>query len=352
MSRSNLCNPVVSIVMAVHAAREHIARAVEILSSESSREFQLLVVDCASDDGTRELIDKFADRDIRIDIESFDSDDLRAGRLFGIERARAPYALFLDGDEWLAPGSIEHVISQARAGSADILLSNRQFDSYDARGECHSRVADYRSLVAHDRDELKALLPALIASDVLEGCSGLVVRRSLFENGGLRAASSESDCEFAVSCVCGASSVVSVPSALCHTTVSPVAGAYDPNGCVNLEGEQRSFERLACRLDAQDDPEVALALSKRHFRRLIACIENICLSPQSVSSIERNARVRDIVESEDAQKTVEALRSHGREFGFMYSSIAKKNVAACCMGAWAANLLHPVMRRSPALAGR
>ena len=352
MSRSNLLNPVVSIVMAVHAAREHIARAVEILSSEASHEFQLLIVDCASDDGTRELVEKFADRDVRIDIVSHDSCDLMVGRMLGVERARAPYVLFLDGDEWLAPGSIEHIVSQARAASFDILLPNRQFDSYDARGECHSRHVDYRSLVAHDEGELKALLPALIGSDAFECCSGLIVRRSLFERNEFDEASLESDCGFAALCLCAATSVASVPGALCHTTVSPVAGAYDPRDRVRLEKEQKCFESLACRLDAQDDSDVVLALSKRHFRKLIACIENICLSPQSVSSIERNARVRDIVESEDAQKTVKALRSHGRELGFMYSSVAKKNVAACCMGAWAANLLHPVMRRSPALAGR
>lgn len=352
MPRSNLLNPVVSIVMAVHDAREHIARAIEILSSEASHEFQLLVVDCDSDDGTSELVEKFADRDVRIDTLSLDSCDLMCGRVRGVECARAPYVLFLDGDEWLAPGSVEHVVSQARAGSFDLLLPNRQFDSYDVRGECHSRVADYRSLVAHDESELKSLLPALIASDAFDCCSGLIVRRSLFELSDFDGVALEGDCGFATLCLCAASSVASVPGALCHTTVSPVAGAYDPRDRARLEAEQKHFESLVHRLDAQDDPDVALALSKRHFRKLIACIENICLSPQSVSSIERNARVRDIVESEDAQKTVRALRSHGRELGFMYSSIAKKNVAACCMGAWAANLLHPVMRRSPALAGR
>lgn len=352
MARSNLSTPVVSIVMAVHAAREHIARAIEILSAESSREFQLLVVDCASADGTRELVEKFADRDVRIDVVSCNSSDLLAGRALAVERVRAQYVLFLDGDEWLAPGSIGHIISQARNAAADILIPNRQFDSYDARGERHSRTADYRSLVAYDKAALKDLLPSLIASDALECCSGMTVKRSVLDaicSGGQPCLSG---CALAVSCVCAASSVASVPEAICHTTVSPVAGAYDPNDRERLEGEQECFGRLVCHLDAAGDPEVGVALSKRHFRRLIACIENVCLSPQAVSSNERNACVRDIVESEGAQKTVRALKSHGRELGFMYSSIAKKNVTACCMGAWAANLLHPAMRRSAICAER
>ncbi len=346
MSLCNVSVPCVTFVIAAHDARNHIARTIESLIASSSREFSLVIVDCDSTDGTRDMCEAFAAKDVRVDVVGLDSSDIRVGRDAGVNHARAPYVAFLDADEWLAPGSVENIVSAVKTTGRDLYVPCRQFDRYDARGDRHSRLSDYSGLSARSRAELGGLLPVLIGQDVFECVSGLIVRRALFAETGICCADAASDCVLALECAGAAESLETVPGALCHTTEVPVAGAYDPRVAEQLSVERSGYIELANRWGVEGDSDVRCALSRRHFKQLVACIENVCLSPQAVSSSERNARVKDIVESAEAQQTIRELHGQSRDLGFMYGPIAKKNVAACCMGAWASNLLHPAMCRA------
>ena len=64
---------------------------------------------------------------------------------------------------------------------------------------------------------------------------------------------------------------------------------------------------------------------------LVACIENLCLSPHGVSSIERSARLHDMLEAQRTRQMVAALKGNHRGLGLLYGSIASAKPMRCAL---------------------
>ena len=68
-----------------------------------------------------------------------------------------------------------------------------------------------------------------------------------------------------------------------------------------------------------------------YFAGLVACIENLCLSPHGVSSIERSARMRDMLEASRTRQMAVALKDNHRGLGLLFGPIASAKPARCVM---------------------
>ena len=60
--------PRVSVVMPAHNVDAYVTRAIESLQRQTMEDFELLVVDDGSTDHTGDILDRLADRDLRIDV--------------------------------------------------------------------------------------------------------------------------------------------------------------------------------------------------------------------------------------------------------------------------------------------
>ena len=74
-----------------------------------------------------------------------------------------------------------------------------------------------------------------------------------------------------------------------------------------------------------------MATQKFYFAGLVACIENLCLSPHGVSSIERSARMRDMLEAPRTRQMVAALKDDHRGLGLLFGPIASARPTRCVM---------------------
>ena len=68
-----------------------------------------------------------------------------------------------------------------------------------------------------------------------------------------------------------------------------------------------------------------------YFAGLVACIENFCLSPHGVSSIERSVRLRDMLEASRTRQMAAALSDNHRRLGLLFGPIARAKPARCVM---------------------
>lgn len=113
--------PLVSIVMAVHNDEEFIDRAIDSALSQTEIDIEIICVDDASTDDTAAVIDQMTGdtrlRCIRLDANC----SAYQARRVGIASASAPYVLFLDGDDELAPEAVEVALAKARSTSADVV---------------------------------------------------------------------------------------------------------------------------------------------------------------------------------------------------------------------------------------
>lgn len=169
-------NPLVSVIIPAFNAAWCIDRAIDSVMEQDYRPLELVVVDDGSTDETPGLLD--ARQDHRIRVVHQRNRGLSGARNTGIRQARGEYLAFLDADDWWLPGKLE----------AQVELLQRQPET----GFCSvaTRVVDGEGNEVNlwrcpewQGDFLQALFlqPAAVAGSG----SGVMVRRSLFDNTGL-----------------------------------------------------------------------------------------------------------------------------------------------------------------------
>ena len=108
----------VSVVIPVHNRKELLLRAVGSVFEQTFREWELIVVDDGSTDGTRELTRGLEGGRVRCFFQP--RSGVSCARNLGVKAAQYPWIAFLDSDDYWLPGKLQ---GQLRA-----LQENPQYD--------------------------------------------------------------------------------------------------------------------------------------------------------------------------------------------------------------------------------
>lgn len=104
--------PTVSIVMPVHDAESFVEESLASVRRQTMAEWEVLVVDDASADGSADLVEKTAALDQRIRLIRLpDKVGPGGARNVGIREARGRYIAFLDSDDCWQPGKLERQLA-------------------------------------------------------------------------------------------------------------------------------------------------------------------------------------------------------------------------------------------------
>ncbi|WP_242426803.1 MULTISPECIES: glycosyltransferase family 2 protein [unclassified Streptomyces] len=127
------------------------------LRANAREDFEFLLVDDCSSDGTPELLERAA-REIpgAVLIRHEQNEGLATARNTGLDAARGEYLAFLDGDDWLAPGYYARLVAAAEELGCDFLRTDHV--SVTGRNRSVRRApVPRRAEVLNPRD---AILPA------------------------------------------------------------------------------------------------------------------------------------------------------------------------------------------------
>ncbi len=113
--------PVVSIIMPVHNGSDTLERAIASIREQEFPKWELIAVDDASDDGSFEHLQNWAERDRRIRALKCDENRGAGGaRNQGLRVARGEYIAYLDCDDEYYSDYLEHVVHFMTKG--DVLV--------------------------------------------------------------------------------------------------------------------------------------------------------------------------------------------------------------------------------------
>ncbi len=148
--------PTVSIIMPAYNAEKYLGEAVDSVISQSLGDWELLLVDDGSTDGTGRECDDLAGRDPRIRAFHKTNGGLSDARNHGLDRARGDYIVFLDSDDVLSSHFLAATLAATReTGSRLVCAGHERFDGsvpagLAARGAgnaaCH-RVASREAVI-------------------------------------------------------------------------------------------------------------------------------------------------------------------------------------------------------------
>lgn len=139
-------NPHVSVILPVKNGARFIGEAIESVLSQDYRPIDLTVVDAASTDGTRRIVESFADDGVRLLDQ--DGTGIAAAWNQGIDQTTGPLLAFVSSDDRWTPGKLTRQVGVLTA-HPDIAYAIGHF-RYFLQPDCEVPATFNRGLLGVD----------------------------------------------------------------------------------------------------------------------------------------------------------------------------------------------------------
>ncbi len=117
--------PLVSVIMANFNGGRFLADALATVTSQSLRDIEVIVIDDASTDNSRDVVAQAAARDARITLLARSENGGPAGaRNAGLDAARGTWIAVMDSDDLMHPDRLANLVQAAERDGADIVADN------------------------------------------------------------------------------------------------------------------------------------------------------------------------------------------------------------------------------------
>ncbi len=154
--------PKATVIVPVYNVEGYLVKCVDSILAQTEPDFELLLVDDGSTDGSGALCDKLAQKDSRIQVIHQKNQGLGGARNTGIKAATGDWVLLVDSDDWIEPELLEKTLEAGLREEADLVMFG--FRSVDEQGNTlQTFVEDVpkdRSLTIGERPDLLLMAPS------------------------------------------------------------------------------------------------------------------------------------------------------------------------------------------------
>lgn len=149
----------VTVIVPVYNISAHLERFFLSMEKQSYKDYKMIVVDDGSEDNSLQVCEKFAEFDDRIRIISIPHSGVIFARNLAVEQVDTEYVVFADGDDYVEPGYLEHLVLAVEKYNADCIISRVQYLS--ETGVIVGEFASKGELLI-TKDEFKKTIPMLL----------------------------------------------------------------------------------------------------------------------------------------------------------------------------------------------
>ncbi|MCM1312359.1 MAG: glycosyltransferase [Bacteroides sp.] len=94
--------PKISVIVPVYNVEKYLHRCIDSILAQIFTDFELLLVDDGSTDGSGSICDEYAKKDSRVRVFHKANGGVSSARNMGLDHARGEWITFVDSDDWLA----------------------------------------------------------------------------------------------------------------------------------------------------------------------------------------------------------------------------------------------------------
>ena len=121
----------ISIIVPVHNTEQYLPRCLDSILSQSFADFELLLIDDGSTDGSGLICDSYADRERRIRVFYKENGGVSSARNLGIDKAQGEWLYFVDSDDELLPDGLKVLVDNT-SDDVDVVMGG--YEKYDVNG--------------------------------------------------------------------------------------------------------------------------------------------------------------------------------------------------------------------------
>ena len=101
----------VSIIVPVYNTEPFLSRCLDSILCQSFTDFELLLIDDGSTDGSGAICDDYAERDSRIRVFHKENGGVSSARNLGIDNSKGEWLYFADSDDELLPNGLQTLVN-------------------------------------------------------------------------------------------------------------------------------------------------------------------------------------------------------------------------------------------------
>ena len=147
--------PVISVIVPVYNAERFLKRCLDSIIEQSFKDYEVLMIDDGSTDGSVKICKDFCDRDERFAYIFQENAGPDMARKTGVEKARGEYLKFIDADDYVSSDAFEKELDAAGKTEADIVCS--QIVRFDGKKEWAGSVfIDGQTILSQKKDIARA----------------------------------------------------------------------------------------------------------------------------------------------------------------------------------------------------
>ena len=300
MSKRNV-PPEITVIVSVYNVAHCVERCLSSLLAQTEGSFDLLVIDDGSTDESAERCRRMlAGRD-RTRVLSLPHSGISAVRNYGLTQVQTEYVLFVDGDDYLAPDTVERLFRSVKTHSPDLVVFGFWYETEERRGDRGDRypVAAKKGWYGN-RLALENAFPDLWDAGVLYSICNKLFCTDLIRAHGLvlQERNFGEDFTFCREYLrwCGTCDVL---GDCCYHYVSHSENSLSARFRADLFAirvEEHMalidyFSTVQCQRERAEE-----FLARRHIERVVGCIGNECDRRNPADRAQRRAHIRQMLD--------------------------------------------------------
>ncbi len=125
-------NPTITIIVPVYNVEAYVRKSLQSIADQTFTDWECIVVDDGSTDGSGAICDEFAAHDPRFRVIHQENKGLSGARNTGLAVAHGPYIGFLDSDDYIHPDMYQVLLTAIEQTNSEIaIVSTRQVYGLD-----------------------------------------------------------------------------------------------------------------------------------------------------------------------------------------------------------------------------
>lgn len=116
----------VSVIVPVYKAEKYLSQCIDSILGQTYSNFELLLIDDGSPDGSGKICDAYAVKDNRVRVFHQENQGVTRTREIGVEKARGKYIVWVDADDYAGKELLEKVMRRFHETGADIVVYGHQ----------------------------------------------------------------------------------------------------------------------------------------------------------------------------------------------------------------------------------
>lgn len=119
--------PKISVIVPVYNVEKYLSRCIESILSQTFTDFELLLIDDGSKDGSGEICDRYVERDSRVKVFHTGNKGVSAARNLGVYHSRGKWICFVDADDVVKINYLFTFVNCMHSERADLYVCGYEF---------------------------------------------------------------------------------------------------------------------------------------------------------------------------------------------------------------------------------